>query len=78
MISSLRTAFLSRSIMESVNLELLRTVLKTRVLSDISKQSGVHQATLMNWRDGKTQLPRKSSLERVLPLLGLKLEIIYS
>lgn len=64
--------------METVNLELLRIVLKSRVLSDISKQTGLHQTTLMNWRDGKTQIPRKKSLERVLPLLGLKLEIIYS
>lgn len=59
------------------NIELLSQVLHGKILEDLAKQAEVTYGCLYNIREGKTQWPRKKTLEKLLPLVGLKMELCY-
>lgn len=48
-----------------------------KCLARISAESGVNIATLYNIRNGKTKFPQHRTLSRILPVMGLSLEIYY-
>jgi len=58
-----------------VNTTLLITHLRMRCLKDVSDESGVSYSCLSKLRHGKTKLPQHRTLVKLLPVLGLKLEI---
>lgn len=59
------------------NIFLLTLALKGRILQDLAEEAGVTYGCLYNIREGKTQWPRKKTLEKLLPLVGLKMELVY-
>lgn len=61
-----------------VNTQLLVQELNRRCLVDIAQQAGVSYGCLSNIRHGKTKLPQHRTLMKILPVLGMKLEILYA
>ena len=60
-----------------VNLTLLRYYLQRYCLQDIADVSGVSYACLWNIRHGKTAMPQHRTLVKLLPVLGLELNISH-
>lgn len=61
-----------------VDTQLLVYMLNRRCLTDVAQQAGVSYSCLSNIRQGKTKLPQHRTLIKILPVLGLKLEVIYN
>lgn len=61
-----------------INISLLVTKLNTHCLHDIAEESGVSYSCLSNIRHGRTKLPQHRTLIKLLPVLGLKLEVFYN
>lgn len=61
----------------SVKTSILIRELHLKNLVRISVESGVNIATLYNIRNGKTKFPQHRTLTRILPVMGLSLEIYY-
>lgn len=59
------------------NIDLLAEILHGKILEDIAKRIGVTYGCLYNIREGKTKWPRKRTLEKLLPIVGLKMELVY-
>lgn len=59
------------------NIDLLAYTLRGKILGDLAEQIGVTYSCLYNIREGKTKWPRKKTLEKLLPLVGLKMELVY-
>lgn len=58
-----------------IDTTLLIAHLKMCCLTDVANESGVSYSCLSNLRHGKTKLPQHRTLVKILPVLGLKLEI---
>ncbi|AMD43436.1 hypothetical protein ZC03_059 [Pseudomonas phage ZC03] len=58
-----------------INTTLLVTRLNARCLQVVAEESGVSYSCLSNIRHGRTKLPQHRTLVKLLPVLGLKLEI---
>lgn len=58
-------------------LHLVRVELNKVILKDLAEMLGLSYACLWCIREGKTIWPRKRTMDRLLPMLGLKLEISY-
>ena len=58
-----------------VDISLLVACLNAKCLQVVAEQSGVPYSCLSNIRHGKTKLPQHGTLVKILPVLGLKLEI---
>lgn len=61
-----------------VNTHLLIYELNRRCLVDVAQQAGVSYSCLSNIRHGKTKLPQHRTLIKILPVLKMKLEILYA
>ena len=61
-----------------VNTQLLIYELNRRCLIDIAQQAGVSYSCLSSIRHGRTKLPQHRTLIKLLPVLGLKLEVLYN
>lgn len=60
-----------------VNISLLVNKLNMHCLHDVAIESGVSYSCLSNLRHGRTKLPQHRTLIKLLPVLGLKLEVLY-
>lgn len=58
-------------------IELLREALRSRILIDLAKQTGLSYSCLAAIRDGRTKWPRLKTMNLVLPILGLDLEVTH-
>ena len=58
-------------------IKLLREALRRRILLDLAKQTGLPYVCLAAIRDGGTKWPRLKTMNLVLPLLGLELEVTH-
>lgn len=58
-------------------LHLVRIELNKVILKDLAKMLELSYACLWSIREGKTQWPRKKTMDKLLPMLGLKMEICY-
>lgn len=59
-------------------LRLVRYELSKIILKDLAESLGLTYGCLWSIREGRTQWPRKKTLEKLLPMLGLRLEICYA
>lgn len=58
-------------------LRLVRIELSKVILQDLAEELGFSYGCLYSIREGKTQWPRKKTMDKLLPMLGLKMEICY-
>jgi len=59
-------------------LHLVRYELNKVILKDLAEAIDLTYSCLGSIREGRTQWPRKKTLEKLLPELGLRLEICYA
>ena len=61
-----------------VDISLLVAQLNRQCLKDVADASGVSYSCLSNIRHGRTKLPQHRTLIKILPVLGLKLEVLHN
>ena len=59
-------------------LHLVRYELNKVILKDLADAIDLTYGCLWSIREGRTQWPRKKTMEKLLPMLGLRLEICYA
>lgn len=61
-----------------MNIELLIVYLRMRCASEVAANTGISVSTIHNIRQRKTAMPQHRTLVRLLPELGLTLEIKHA
>lgn len=61
-----------------MNIELLIVYLRVRCPSEVAARTGISITTIHNIRQRKTRMPQHRTLTRLLPELGLTLEIKHA
>lgn len=64
--------------MREISLEPVIHELHKIVLQDLADQLELSAGCLRAIRDQKTKWPRRTTMEKLLPALGLRLEIVYA
>lgn len=62
---------------DGISLELLRKELNKVILQDLADYLDLSYSCLYSIREGRTKWPRKKTLERLLPVLGLRMEVCH-
>lgn len=61
-----------------ISLDLVRDELSKTILQDLAEDLNLSYSCLYAIREGKTKWPRKKTMEVLLPVLGLTMEVVYA